>query len=316
MDALVRGLTERDWPDALVLAEKVFEVGPWLFHSLNQGSSDRRFSDASGAFVDGELVSLVDCFFRHVRMPNGESAKMAGIGTVCTLPEFRNQGLSGLLLQRTDQVMKQEGADFSMLFTGVQGHYARFGWVEVPRYWKERQDIPYFEEESEGFTLEERKWWKPLEPLMLDEIYAEAAEGVPITCERDESVWLASARERMNRPERNSFLAWEGEYLAGWMAVGHGKDNLEIIEACGSPETLAPLASAACKWGIEKGLTKLSLNLPNKLIDRLPGWLTSGTTEASGNWTMVKAISKRWSQAEYEELFTSKQAHHFALDDF
>lgn len=316
MDALVRGLTERDWPDALVLAERVFEVGPWLFHSLHQGSGDRRFGDASGAWVDGELVSLVDCFFRHVRMPDGQSAKMAGIGTVCTHPQFRGQGLSGLLLQRTDQVMKEEEADFSMLFTGVQSHYARYGWVEVPRYWQERATIPLTDEGSGSLTIEQKDWWKPLDPLMLEEVYAEAAEGIPITCERDESIWLASVRERLNRPERTSFLAWEGEVLSGYLVAGVSGDALEVIEAGGPARSLAPLASAACKWGVDRGLSKLSLNLPAKLISRLPGWMTSESSERSGNWTMVKAISNRWNQAEIESLFTSRQAHHFALDDF
>lgn len=313
---MVRGLTERDWPDALVLAEKVFQVGPWLFHSLHQGSGDRRFGDASGAWVDGELVSLVDCFFRQVRMPDGKSAKMAGIGTVCTHPQFRGQGLSGLLLQRTDQVMKEEEADFSMLFTGVQGHYARYGWVEVPRFWQERADIPMADEDSGSLTVEQKDWWRPLDPLMLEDVYFEAADGIPITCERDESIWLASVRERLNRPERTSLLAWEGEALMGYLVAGVNGESLEIVEAGGSAQALAPLASAACHWGLKKGLSKLSLNLPQKLLARLPVWMTSEAVERSGSWTMVKAISGRWGQAEIEELFTSKKAHHFALDDF
>lgn len=315
MDTVVRGLTEQDWPDALVLAEKVFGVGPWLFHSLHQGSSDRRFSDACGAWVDGELVSLVDVFFRQVRMPNGQSAKMGGIGTVCTLPQFRGQGLSGRLINRVDQVMVEQSADWSMLFTGVQGHYARFGWVEVPRYWFETESFTLPDSSESSFRIESKDWWKPGEAHLLAGLYDQSAEGIPVTCVRDEKLWNFATRERLNRPEARTFLAWDEENLAGYLVVKLGS-GLDFVEAAGDSQVLKDLAHAACTWALDEGKTSLSLNLPSRRVAALPAWAREGAIGKSGNWTMVKAISDRWSQAELEQLFTSKQAHHFSLDDF
>ena len=315
MDTVVRGLTEQDWPDALVLAERVFGVGPWLFHSLHQGSSDRRFGDASGAWVDGELVSLVDVFFRQVRMPEGQTAKMGGIGTVCTHPNFRGQGLSGRLINRVDQVMIEQGTDWSMLFTGVQGHYARFGWVEVPRYWFEKESFSVPDSPKCSMRIEAKEWWKPGEIQLLTGLYDQSAKAIPVTCVRDEKQWNFATRERLNRPETRTFLAWNGEKLAGYLVAKLGND-LDLVESAGDSQVLEALAHAACTWALSEGKTSLSLNLPSRQVAALPAWTSEGAIEKSGNWTMVKAISDRWSQAELEHLFTSKQAHHFSLDDF
>lgn len=316
MDTVVRGLTEKDWPDALVLAERVFAVGPWLFHTLHQGSSDRRFADASGAWVDGELVSLVDVFFRQVRMPDGQTAKMGGIGTVCTHPNYRGQGLSGQLINRVDQVMIEQGADWSMLFTGVQSHYARYGWVEVPTYWLEKSIPSLPTSGANEFRIETKEYWKLGEPVILSDLFAEAAEGSPVSCLRDDLQWNWAVRERLNRPNCRTLLAWSGDVLAGYLVAKLSDEGIEIFEAGGEASVLQGLTWSALSWAQAEGKANVSLDLPSKVLDRLPAWITEGSEEKSGNWTMVKAISARWNQAELEGLFTSKQAHHFSLDNF
>lgn len=315
MDIVVRGLTEQDWADALVLAECVFGVGPWLFHSQHKSSLDRRFSDASGAWVDGELVSLVDVFFRQVRMPDGQTAKMGGIGTVCTHPQFRGQGLSGRLINRADQVMLEQGADWSMLFTGVQNHYARYGWVEVPTYWLEKPEIDSPTPMPGPIAVEMKDWWKPNEPLLISELYSLSANGVPVACIRDEQQWNYAVRTRLNRPECRTFVAKKEGIPSGYLAVKLG-EGIEIVEAGGDAESLATLAAAACELAKKEGKAKLEISLPKVVLEKLPEWLTEGTVEKSGNWTMVKAINSKWSQADLEQMFATKQAHHFSLDNF
>ncbi len=315
MDIEVRGLAEKDWPDALVLAERVFGVGPWLFHSQHKSSLDRRFSDACGAWVDGELVSLVDVFFRQVRMPDAQTAKMAGIGTVCTHPCYRSQGLSGRLIKRVDQVMIEQGAEWSMLFTGVQSHYARYGWVEVPRSWREKEQASVPDQPVSSLRIEAKDWWKLNEPMMLADLYNAASDGLSASVVRDKEQWNGANRERMNRPECRTFLAWEEEKLAGYMIASLGSE-LELTEASGGQAALEQLSHAACSWAAAEGKSRVNIKLPARQTALLPPWLLEGAEMKSGSWTMVKTISGRWSQNELNELFTSNQTHHFELDNF
>ncbi|NLG25491.1 MAG: GNAT family N-acetyltransferase [Clostridiales bacterium] len=95
---------------------------------------DDPFADINGIFVaeaGGRLVSSVRVFTREVYLA-GRRVTMGGIGEVCTLADYRRQGLSGELLKRAIGYMAARGLDISMLFTGSNGHYARYGWFTVP----------------------------------------------------------------------------------------------------------------------------------------------------------------------------------------
>ena len=78
------------------------------------------------------IVSTVRIFHRVVIGDNGQHLRVGGIGAVCTLPEFRGQGISTLLLSFACQVLlrKQHMFDVSLLHAAPQFHsfYSARGW--------------------------------------------------------------------------------------------------------------------------------------------------------------------------------------------
>lgn len=124
------------------------ELDRWVEHcaSVFQGESDTPdyfkshylmdpWRDPEGVFiaeVDGVIAATVRVFTRSIYL-KGRDIKIGGIGEVSTKPEFRRQGLSGKLLERACQYMVKRDMPISLLFTGTNRHYARYGWFTAPR---------------------------------------------------------------------------------------------------------------------------------------------------------------------------------------
>ncbi|MCS7310209.1 MAG: GNAT family N-acetyltransferase, partial [Armatimonadetes bacterium] len=83
------------------------------------------------AFVGKRMVSAVQIVRREVRVGQ-VTLTMGGIANVGTVPAYRSKGYSTQLLKDAIAVMEREGFDFSMLFTGIHGFYARLGWENLP----------------------------------------------------------------------------------------------------------------------------------------------------------------------------------------
>lgn len=80
---------------------------------------------------EGRLVSAVHICKRIV--PCGEyRLVMGGIANVATLPKFRGKGYNTQCLQKAIEVMEADAMDFSLLFTGINGYYARLGYETLP----------------------------------------------------------------------------------------------------------------------------------------------------------------------------------------
>lgn len=80
---------------------------------------------------DGRIVSSVRIFEREL-YGRERHLRLAGIGNVGTLPEYRGRGLATALLQDALLTMEKRGADISILFTGSPAFYERVGWLRYP----------------------------------------------------------------------------------------------------------------------------------------------------------------------------------------
>jgi predicted acetyltransferase len=87
-------------------------------------------ADILAAVDDGRIASTVRVIPRKVYL-GGRAIAMGGIGDVGTRPEYRRRGLSGKLLTMAIARMLEKDMPLSVLFTGVNEHYARYGWVTL-----------------------------------------------------------------------------------------------------------------------------------------------------------------------------------------
>lgn len=80
---------------------------------------------------DGEkIISSVQVFIREVYFDKSKMI-LGGIGQVATLPDYRGQGLSKILLKESINYMQKLNVDYSLLFAGPVKLYEKFGWQEL-----------------------------------------------------------------------------------------------------------------------------------------------------------------------------------------
>ncbi|WCK55553.1 GNAT family N-acetyltransferase [Aneurinibacillus sp. Ricciae_BoGa-3] len=83
------------------------------------------------ALADGKIASTAQIFPFEVRIQEAK-IRVAGVGNVATLPEFRGKGLSKKILLQQVEWMKENGFPLSLLYTEIPGFYEKLGWISVP----------------------------------------------------------------------------------------------------------------------------------------------------------------------------------------
>ena len=80
--------------------------------------------------VEGRIVSAVHICKRTVACGDFRLT-MGGIANVATLPDQRGKGYNTACLQQAIGIMEADSMDFSLLFTGITGYYAREGYAPL-----------------------------------------------------------------------------------------------------------------------------------------------------------------------------------------
>ncbi len=77
--------------------------------------------------IDRKVISHVGIYPVDVRVGNAV-LKVGGIGSVATDPHYQRKGYAGMLLEDCIRKMKGEAYDLSILWTGIDDYYRKFGW--------------------------------------------------------------------------------------------------------------------------------------------------------------------------------------------
>lgn len=109
-----------------------------------------------------EIVSGLMLVEREIRVGD-RRVKVAGVGDVGTLPQWRRRGYAGLVLERAAAFMRAElDADFGHLFcvSSLVPYYGRFGWlrVEGPAHIQAPWGPAIFPEETMVLPLRGTTW--------------------------------------------------------------------------------------------------------------------------------------------------------------
>ena len=99
---------------------RILKLDPW--YDLN---------NTRACFVDGQVASVVVIFERPIRI-GSSVVRMGGLGSVGTHPDHRQKGYSSQVLLDTADYLESASFDLSLLFTGLNRHYAKAGWVTYP----------------------------------------------------------------------------------------------------------------------------------------------------------------------------------------
>jgi predicted acetyltransferase len=314
-----RAVRVNEEPEAMRLWTSIFPVPEPFFQTLMDVQEDRTLDQTRVAHQDGKIVSALHVFYRQNRGLGDRILKMGAIGSVATYEEARKQGHSGRLLQDVIELMERDGCDWSLLFTGVNNHYARYGWKTIPTYSRHgelRDDSPV-DSRYEVETITDP--WDLLPELKR--IYDAFNTSRPLSTVRTLRAWQTAIYYRMGPASgATTFLARRDGQLVGYAVVKNGQDSISIEEVgClpGEDESLIALLDAASVKGREVGKHRLSAMLPNEpAIDAALESVTRGLTREEHGYVMARPIGDRMTMADVEALFAAPGAIHWSLDNF
>lgn len=297
-----RAIRAEEWPDGLVLWNEVFEVGPWLFHSLHKGTEGRKWDHCAVAVEDGEIVSTVDMFLRERLDVDGRPVRVGCIGSVATHPKHRRKGHSARLIEMALDTMRREGCEWSFLFTGVPEHYARFGWKPVTVWYQTAKW-----KEDKGGKSEARRS-EPSEAPELAATYDATIGRLPLAAVRTPLSWRYAQRARIARPERVLLRAGDS------YAVVRVTDDTALLELAGeNPDELDALILSARELGTPCEWVPLLVARTPAIDAALDRWFGDMGPEQM-SWAMVRPIEG--GRVDLDALFAHPQAWHHHLDDF
>lgn len=316
-DATYRVLQPDEYPQAVDLWVRVFGVEDRFFTSLIDGGAPDD-SISLGAFVDGVIVASVHIYMRQIRDRGGKALKVGGIGNVSTDEAYRKQGHSGKLLELAIGEMEHAGCAWSYLGTGVNDHYARYGWATV--------SSPYINGTlTSEKTNETGKVVLPVEITneVLEEmakIYAKFTLYRPMAHVRSIQTWKTAIEYRLTRPGIEVFPFTGEAGFIGYLVTNRQGDRIHLTDAAchaGHEADLSNLIAQKLTDFRNDGMTKATYALPMGSFLRASfenacesHWLAEGRS-----W-MVRPISDRISHAEVAAIHAEHSGRHCDLDNF
>jgi len=169
-------------------------LAPWQSRSFFE-----RYFYGDPAFVPGHVcaafdgsrpVSCAQIIPKTIRLTEGRTATVAGIGQVWTEPEHRRKGIAPLVLRKCVDVMQTEGFALSMMFASRFDFYGALGWVQ---YVRPRNAITQWPEPAEDITV--RPFDAAKDMAAVRRLYDDYCASVPGTTVRDTGAWGATLYE-------------------------------------------------------------------------------------------------------------------------
>lgn len=308
-----RTLTPEEMPTAVQLWVDVFGVEAPFFQTLLDGDPPGGIS--VGAFEDGKLVSSVHVFIRWFRNREGLPQKVGSIGSVSTLPEARKKGYSGKLLELAIQEMEARDCVWSYLGTGVNDHYARYGWRSV--------STPCFK----GILSEASDAQPVNKEIVTDglldqmgQLYLDFTRDIPMTNGRSRTMWQTAVKYRVTQANDEVFVARADGEMVAYLVSRRSDDRIDLIEtACkeGFAEQMCGLIHKRLQAAKAEGIPMVLSTLP-ELSDGHRAFVDccDKTWSCEDRAWMVRPIAGRISLPDLVAIHADRRARRSDLDNF
>ena len=181
-------------------------------------------SNTRACFINGQVASVVVIFERPIWI--GDTiVKMGGLGSVGTHPDHRKKGYSSQVLLDTVDYLANSSFDLSLLFTGINDHYAKAGWVTYPVTFHsiDLPNLPIMKPTNEVSI--ERYNVEADRPEVM-EIYNQFNQSRTGTTVRNQAYWHNQPKWRGQDPDLFWVAKRDGKIVA-YLKGGH-KDILEV----------------------------------------------------------------------------------------
>ena len=195
--------------------EAVIALSNAIFRSRREGDMGREFPtlfceencENLRIFLDdGKPVSLIGFTVRDIFIM-GASIRVCNVGSVCTDPNYRGQGLATRLLEDTILKSLRDGVEV-MLISGGRGLYRRAGCINAGIY--HVYPIPK-DARLPDLPVEVKRWEREDTP---DLVRIHQSEPVRYVRDIDEFLTLLEARVVVNHPSDTWLVGVDGEMVA------------------------------------------------------------------------------------------------------
>ncbi len=300
-----RELSPEEFGKPVALWTDVFPVGERFFTSL----LDSCEGTSMAAFADGEVVSSVHVFMRHIRDREGRPLKVGGIGSVSTHPDYRKRGLSGRLLEMALAAMEREGCVWSFLGTGVNDHYARYGWrtVSTPERWGELR------EDASGEAVELTPADATLDAMAT--LYDAETTNRPMATVRTPEMWREAVRYRLSG-QALVLGAHDGGQLAAYVVARNPWGRWAFVEAAGDPTRYPELFGAMAARLRRKAESHVQAHLPDGPAMAAFASVVDHVRPGEDRGAMLRPIVDRISWPDLFALYGDPRGRHGDLDAF
>ncbi|RYG25432.1 GNAT family N-acetyltransferase [bacterium] len=305
-----RILGVEEYPAAVELWTDVFRVERGFFTSLLKGGGDGD-NHSFGAFENGAIVSSVHVFMRQIRDRDSTPLKVGGIGSVSTHPDHRKHGHSGRLLQLAIEAMEREGCVWSFLGTGVNDHYARYGWrtVSTPDLWGTvRSDV------SGKATM-----LTPDDTTLdaMATLYEAETARRPMATVRSNQVWRTAVRYRLDPAKGFTLGTFAGDRLTAYLAVANPWGRWAIVDAAGDESEYPHLFAAAATQLRSRDVRDVLCLLPEASAGmKAFSTIVEKVHLAESRSEMVRPIADRLSWPNLFAMYGDPRGRHCHLDAF
>ena len=239
-------------------------------------------------FADGRIVAHLRIWDRTLRV-RGSELLAAGIGSLCTHPDYRDRGYARALMFDSERFFLASGYDMGLLFSIIgTPFYQAQGWIPIP--------LPTFSFNVVSACDMPTAVRRLNATQDLEDVKAlYQAHGLIYECAviRDQAYWTDGPAQ-----VRSTFPTWgavcEGQ-LAAYMTVESDDEEVWIKEACGSTAGYRSLAAAVLA---EIGTRRLAGSLPHdhgfiRALEALTGttakWDTHDEMMVKGvNWAALR----------------------------
>ena len=260
MEVTFRAIRPDELESCLDVWDAAFEETPRdYFRKYFTGDPWFRPEYTRCAFEGERMVSAVQIVRREVRVGQ-VTLTLGGIANVGTVPAYRSKGYSTRLLRDAIAVMENEGFDFSMLFTGIYGFYARLGWEILP------VQVMSAEIRAELPSPKQTCRIRPLADADLDALctcYEQCNAGRSLTVVRSPA-YLRGWTGWDERTPGDVFVAEAAGKPVGYIVAPMG-DRLSILEVGWLPaysECVFALMLHVARLAAEHHITQVRLHIP------------------------------------------------------
>ncbi len=240
----IRAARRRDLPAVYDVLERAFTDAPVsLFIAQTEGDSTLRMRHARIAVAGARVLAHVRIFARQM-LVRGVPVAAGGVGSVASHPDARGAGLPTAVLRDAIDVMREDGAAVSFLFTGIPAFYERVGFriAREPSFEAVARAVAALPHDG-GYEL---RAIGPSDTAALLALYRRASAGATGAITRTARTWRDAQSWLAEDAAACLVAEWHGRIAAYIRARDreYGYQALEAEHAPGHAAAIAPLLAA------------------------------------------------------------------------